>query len=117
ELAKQRRAGRVTLWGGDIERPALTAAAANLKRSRPDLLARWDARRLPLSAASVDRMITNPPFGRQLGEPEEIAALYRKIVAQFDRVLKPDGRAAFLVGDPEPLLSAVQPVGWAAHKQ
>ena len=117
ELAKQRRAGRITLWGGDLERPALAAAAVNLKPFHPDLLAHWDARRMPLPAASVDRVVSNPPFGRQLGEPEAIAALYRRVVGECDRVLKPGGRATFLVGDPEPLLAAVRPVGWAAHKQ
>ena len=117
ELARQRGTGRITVWGGDIERNALLAAATNLKRCSPDLLAHWDARRLPLATGSVDRVIGNPPFGRQLGVPEEIAALYRRIVAECDRVLKPGGRAAFLVGDPEPLLAAVRPVGWLPHKQ
>lgn len=117
ELARQRRGSRVVLWGGDIARPALAAAAVNLKPFHPDFLVHWDARRLPLPAASVDRVISNPPFGRQLGEPHEIATLYRLVVAECDRVLKPGGRAAFLVGDPEPLLAAVRPVGWAAHKQ
>ncbi|MFL5340414.1 MAG: methyltransferase [Gemmataceae bacterium] len=117
ELAKQRGAGRVIVWGGDLEANAVRAAAANLRRHTPDVLARWDARRLPLAAASVDRIVANPPFGRQLGQPEEIGPLYRDAVAEFDRVLKPGGRAALLVADPQPLLDAVRPVGWSAQKQ
>src|SRR5262249_15759538 len=117
ELARQRRASRVILWGGGIERPALAAAAVNLKPFHPDLLIHWDARRLPLPAASVDRVISNPPFGRQLGEPHEIATLYRLVVAECDRVVKPGGRAACLVGDAEPLLAAVRPITWSTHKQ
>ena len=115
ELAKQRRAGRVTLWGGDSDRAALAAAAVNLKPFHPDLLAHWDATRLPLATASVDRVICNPPFGKQLASPEEIGPLYRAAVRECDRVLKPGGRATFLVGDPEPLLAAVRPVGWSAQ--
>ncbi len=117
ELARQRGAGRVTLWGGDIDRNALRAASANLKRFNPDIIANWDARRLPLPDASVDRIICNPPFGRQLASPEEIGPLYRRAIAEWDRVLKPGGRAVLLVGDPEPLLDAVRRVGWGAQKQ
>ena len=78
---------------------AVQAAAANLRTAGPGWrLARWDARRLPLADRSVDRVITNPPFGVQLGEPEEIGPLYRAVVAEADRVLRPGGRAVFLVG-------------------
>jgi hypothetical protein len=34
----------------------------------------------------------------QLGDPEEIGPLYRAVVAEADRVLRPGGRAVFLVG-------------------
>src|ERR1051326_8557863 len=56
ELARQRDS-RVTIWGGDLDRNALRAAAANLKRFHPAILAHWDTRRLPLTDASVDRII------------------------------------------------------------
>jgi 23S rRNA G2445 N2-methylase RlmL len=116
ELARQRNMS-VTIWGGDIERNALLAASANLKRFQPAILARWDARRLPLPGASVDRIICNPPFGRQLGDPEEIGPLYAQSIREWDRVLKPGGRAVILVGEPQPLLEAIRTVGWAAQKQ
>src|SRR5262249_32421243 len=117
ELARRRGAGWVTIWGGDIERSSLLAATANLKRLSPDLLAQWDARRLPLADASVDRIICNPPCGRQLGDPDDIGPLYQQAVREWNRVLKPGGRAVLLVGDPEPLLNAVRGVGWGARKQ
>src|SRR5437868_6264730 len=68
-LARRRRAGEVSVLGGDLEPSAVRAAAANLRAVGPGWrLARWDARRLPLPAARIDRVVCNPPFGVQLGE-------------------------------------------------
>jgi 23S rRNA G2445 N2-methylase RlmL len=112
EVGWHGRAGKVEVWGGDRDPAALRAAAANLRRLGPTLLARWDATRLPLPDASVDRVITNPPFGKQLGRPEDIGPLYRRALAEYERVLRPGGRAVFLVGDTAPLREAAQAVGW-----
>ena len=109
---------RCTVIGGDNERAAVQAAAANLRRAGPSpKLVRWDARRLPLPVASVDRVITNPPFGKQIGEPEDIGPLYRRVVAECDRVLRPGGRAVFLVGDAGLLHPATSAAGWRPHRQ
>jgi 23S rRNA G2445 N2-methylase RlmL len=116
ELAKLRHF-RVAVWGGDLEPTAVRAAAANLRRFHPDVLAHWDARRLPLPAASVDRIVCNPPFGKQLGRPENIGPLYRAAVAEYDRVLKPGGRAVLLVADAEPLFESLRPFAWAPQRQ
>jgi tRNA (guanine6-N2)-methyltransferase len=117
ELSKQRRAGKVDVLGGDLEMNALRAAAANLRRVGPALLARWDARRLPLPNESVDRIISNPPFGKQLATPEEIGPLYRSMVREYDRVLKDGGRAVLLVSEVQELRDAIQPVQWQPLRQ
>ena len=117
ELSKLRKAGRVETWGGDLEMKALSAAATNLRRVGPALLARWDATRLPLAAASVDRIICNPPFGKQLSSPEEVVPLYRQFVAEADRVLKPGGRAVLLVAEAAPLREAARKAGWKPARQ
>jgi tRNA (guanine6-N2)-methyltransferase len=117
ELSKARKAGRVETWGGDRDMNMLRAAASNLHRVGPALLAHWDATRLPLAAASVDRVVSNPPFGKQLASPEEIGPLYRAAVREYDRVLRPGGRAVLLVSEPEALRAAVKPVGWQPSRQ
>jgi tRNA (guanine6-N2)-methyltransferase len=117
-LARQRRAGIVQVLGGDIDPAAVRAAGANLRAVGPGWqLARWDARRLPLPAASVDRVVTNPPFGVQLGEPEQIGPLYRAVVAEADRVLRPGGRAVFLVATPALLHPPAAAAGWRQQRR
>jgi tRNA (guanine6-N2)-methyltransferase len=115
-LTRQRGFG-VTALGGDIEWGAVTAAGVNLRKVGTANLARWDARRLPLPAESVDRVLCNPPFGKQLGDPDEVRPLYRRLVAECDRVLKPDGRAVLLVGEPEWLRPAAEAAGWVSMRQ
>ena len=103
--------------GGDLDAGAVRAAAANLRRLGQTHLAQWDAGRLPLPPRSVDRIVSNPPFGKQLGEPEEVGPLYRRALREYDRVLRPGGRAVVLVGDPAKLRAAAQAVGWKALRQ
>src|SRR5262245_14392062 len=56
-IARQRKAGEIVVIGGDDDRDAIRAAAANLRRvGPPPWLAKWDARRLPLPSSSVDRI-------------------------------------------------------------
>jgi 23S rRNA G2445 N2-methylase RlmL len=117
EYGRSARLGPVRVLGGDLDPAALRAAGANLRRLGPVLLARWDATRLPLAERSVDRILSNPPFGKQLGRPEDIGPLYRRAVLEFDRVLRPKGRAVLLVGDVGPLREAVRGVGWKAVRQ
>src|SRR5437773_2732473 len=49
EAARDKAGGFIHIWGGDLERNALMAAGVNLRRLGRVLLARWDARRLPLA--------------------------------------------------------------------
>jgi tRNA (guanine6-N2)-methyltransferase len=116
QAMRQARGARPA-WGGDLDFGAVRAAAANLRHLGPALLARWDARRLPLPEGSVDRIVSNPPFGKQLGRPEEIGPLYRDMVAEYDRVLRPGGRAVLLVGASAPLREAARAEAWKGLRQ
>ncbi len=139
ERARQAKIGPLRIWGGDLDAAALRAAGANLRRLphsspsplRPSLdtgegwgrdmegwwLARWDAARLPLPGASVDRIVSNPPFGKQLSRPEEIGPLYRRVLPEYDRVLRPGGRSVLLASDYPALRAAALRVGWKQVKQ
>ena len=114
--------------GNAAPAPSMSSAATLIERRfrrRPPIcaagpgwrLARWDARRLPLANASADRVVTNPPFGVQLGEPEDIGPLYRAVVAEADRVLRPGGRAVFLVGTGALLQPVAAGAGWRLQRR
>ncbi len=112
DLSKKRKAGRIETMGGDIEMDALRASATNLKKVGPTTLALWDARRLPLPKHAVDRIVSNPPFGKQLSSPDDIIPLYKHCAREWNRVLKPGGRAVLLVADQDLLREALKPTGW-----
>jgi tRNA (guanine6-N2)-methyltransferase len=111
-LGRHEQGAKVRVLGGDLDHAALRVAEANLRPVGRATLCRWDATQLPLADASVDAIASNPPFGVQLGEPEEMAPLYRRALREYDRVLRPHGRAVLLVADHAALKEAARNVGW-----
>jgi 23S rRNA G2445 N2-methylase RlmL len=111
------RGFRVQTIGGDLEWGAVYAAGINLRRLGAAPFVRWDARRLPLAAASVDRIVANPPFGIQLGDPAEVRRLYQQFIPECDRVLRPGGKAVLLMAEPEWLRPAAQKVEWTSQRE
>lgn len=91
-------AGRYALiQGGDIDEQAVVDTLENFgNRHKPRDVFHWDARRLPLPDQSVDKVATNPPWGRQVGSVFELRALYASAFAEIDRVLRPNGVVAIL---------------------
>jgi len=93
------------LVGGDIDAGAVNAARANAGSAAA--LATWDATRLPLASGSVDAIITNPPYGRQHEAPGGTAKLYRGVLREMGRVLRPRGRCVVLTGEPDAFVAAL----------
>ncbi len=102
-----------SVLGGDADRSALYAAYTNLRSltDEPPLV-RWDATELPLADQSIPCIVTNLPFGRQIGSTEEIADFYDELLDEFDRVLTDQGRAILLVDDAEALSQCAFAHGW-----
>lgn len=95
------------LLGGDTDPAALDAAGLNCGRSAS--LARWDAIRLPLRDASVDAVITNPPYGRQHTAEAGLDRLYARSMREAARVLRNGGRCVVLTGEAGAFLRALPP--------
>jgi tRNA (guanine6-N2)-methyltransferase len=88
------------LIGSDHDPAALAAARENIgPRYKPIELHAWDAVTLPLPHASVDRVITNLPWGIRYGSHEANRRAYPRMLAEFRRVVRPAGVIVILTGE------------------
>ncbi|WP_199042104.1 methyltransferase domain-containing protein [Glycomyces salinus] len=100
----------VRYLGSDRDPEALDAAARNADGRRQIEWQRADAAELPLPTGSVDRMVTNPAWGRQVRADTPFQAL----LDEWKRVLTPGGRLVCLL--PPELPSWVEDAGWTVEK-
>ncbi|WP_126625929.1 THUMP domain-containing class I SAM-dependent methyltransferase [Dictyobacter alpinus] len=106
------------LLGGDLQEQAIKIARRNARSADVDAtLKNWDARALPLEASSVTRIITNLPFGKQIGSREENEALYTALIQEFDRVMGPDGLMVSLTSEDRLWDRILQEHGWRTQKK
>jgi tRNA G10 N-methylase Trm11 len=92
----------VEALGGDSHLGAVTAARFNAAQAEvTSYIQRWDARSLPLSNGSVDRVISNLPWGRAVTTDVSLQSLYRAIGEEIERILVHDGKVVLLTNSPE----------------
>lgn len=96
-----------TVYASDASRELVTALEQRFSAPSPNAarvtVRQCDALELSYCAdASVDAIVTDPPWGEwegsNFGKARGIADLYRGMLAEFDRVLAPKGRACVLTG-------------------
>jgi tRNA (guanine6-N2)-methyltransferase len=86
--------------GGDIREEAVAMAHRNARAARVRASwEEWDAQSLPLEKASVTRIITNLPFGKQIGSHAINVDLYNALIQEFGRVLTADGLLVALTSE------------------
>ena len=88
------------LLGSDRDQAALAAARTNVgTRYKPIQLENWDAASLPLADRSVNKIITNLPWGIRYGSHGENRKLYPEWFREFARVLKSGGTMVLLTAE------------------
>jgi tRNA (guanine6-N2)-methyltransferase len=100
-LIERAHMGRYSmLLGSDRDSAALAAARVNVGvRYKPIQLENWDAGALPLGDASVDKIVTNLPWGLRYGSHGENRKLYPLWFREFARVLKSGGILVMLTAE------------------
>jgi 23S rRNA G2445 N2-methylase RlmL len=108
-LIERALAGRYALLlGGDSGNDAIAAARENVgRRYQPIEIRQWDARDLPLEDASVNTIVCNLPFGKQIGSPRANRSLYPALLDEWTRVLRTGGRMVLLSSERALLLRSV----------
>jgi 23S rRNA G2445 N2-methylase RlmL len=90
------------VWGGDIDLRALMAARDNAAEAGTAVrLQCWDALSLPIADKTVDRVLSNLPWGRAVRTAGTLEALYAGIGKEIERILAPGGQVALLTNQPE----------------
>jgi tRNA (guanine6-N2)-methyltransferase len=105
--------GGLTIVGSDQDWRAIRAAVANGAGAS----VRWmtaDAGLLPLARCSVDLVVTNPPWDRQVPTAGLLAGHPDRFWQELRRVLRPDGRAVVLLTDGDDRLMDAEKAGLTA---
>lgn len=96
------------LLGGDIDPAAISATRENIgPRYKPIEITQWDASALPLDDDAVSVIVSNLPFGKQIGSQQENRTLYPALITEWNRVLRPNGRMVLLTSERDLLRRAV----------
>jgi len=102
--------------GGDLSDEAVAVARHNLRAaSLAGAIAQWDATSLPLASRSMDGVVTNPPWGRQVAVTESLKTLYDEAVREAIRVVVPGSPIVLLTAYPE-LVESLGVGSWERHE-
>jgi tRNA (guanine6-N2)-methyltransferase len=78
----------------------LRAAGENAgRRYKPLELHPWDATAIPLEATSVDKIVTNLPWGMRHGSHSENRKFYPQVINEFKRLVRPGGMIVMLTAE------------------
>jgi tRNA (guanine6-N2)-methyltransferase len=82
---------------GDIDVNSISSAEDNIHSSHKAIdLILWNASKIPIKDYSIDKLVSNLPFGRQTSSPTENQYLYAVFFKEMKRIMKPGGKAVLL---------------------
>ena len=104
----------LSIIGSDRAGDAIRAAQANDERAQITWMMA-DAASLPLQRATVDLVVTNPPWDRQVPASGLLARQPDRFWHELRRVLRPNGRAVVLLTDADMRLLDAKKAGLTTH--
>ncbi len=107
-----------TLAGGDISPDAVTMAKRNAGFAGIRAIWQmWDARAIPLPDASITCLLSNLPFGKQIGNLTTNVELYTALAREFARVAAPGAPLVTLTSDATLWDATQREAGWRIEKK
>lgn len=88
--------------GGDRDMAALQGARENAAAAKVEVrFDRWDAQALPVDTDSVDCVVSNLPWGRQIVVDAGLALFYERCLSEMARIVVSGGSILVLTSTPE----------------
>lgn len=87
------------LLAGDISKLAVETTRHNIPNASNTILGRWDATRLPIADAAINKAAANLPFGKKIGSAKAIQHLYPIFLLEMSRVLSGQGVLVVLTSE------------------
>ncbi len=104
--------GAAPIWASDLSGRAISATQANVNaaqiKKRTYNLFRSNISMVKLKDASVDKVITNMPFGIRVGRHDKNKQLYQLLINKMQSFLKPTGSATILTTEKKLLENAAK---------
>lgn len=108
-IAAHHQANNLLLTGTDHDQTTLSLGSQNLHRYQvPAKLEHANATPIPAPSNSVDSVISNLPFGKQVGSHDTNTTLYPALLNEISRALTRRGQAVLLTEDKQLLRDAIQ---------
>uniref|UniRef100_A0A158QLF5 UPF0020 domain-containing protein n=1 Tax=Haemonchus placei TaxID=6290 RepID=A0A158QLF5_HAEPC len=88
-------------FGADHHSEAISRCSRNLLSQCGSVVAfiACDAVNLPFSESSIDAVVTDLPYGKKIGSVGDNLVLYPRLLVEWARVVKPNGRLVIMTHD------------------
>jgi tRNA (guanine6-N2)-methyltransferase len=91
-----------------VESVSAALHVQKVQNERTVLLVEGDARLMPFPPATINAVVTNLPWGKQVAPDDDLAELYKGVVRVIEKALEVGGRVVILTDQIELLQGAVQ---------